>query len=161
MQTHHRLSLFTSRPLCAGAAACALVFSAAASAQTQAPAAMTADGFVNGAAQILTLLSQGKTAEVWQAASPEMQKREKKDVFVKSIDSKYAGIGTITGRQWVAVNRLTAGEPTATSKNPVPAGQYVNVMFVTSTNTNRALTERVTFYLDKDNNWRPMGFVVQ
>ncbi len=160
MHTHRRSSLFTLRPLYAGAAACALVLSAA-SAQAQMPAATSADGFVNGAAQMLTLLSQGKTADVWQAASPEMQKREKKDVFVKSIGSKYTGVGTITGRQWVAVNRLAANEPPATEKNPVPAGQYVNVVFVSSTDTNRTLTERVTFYLDKDNTWRPMGFVVQ
>lgn len=158
MQAHRRLSLFTLR---ASAAICALVFSAAASAQAQMPAATSADGFVNGAAQMLTLLSQGKTADVWQATSPEMQKREKQEVFSKSISSKYTGVGTITGRQWVAVNRLAANEPPATEKNPVPAGQYVNVVFVSSTNTNRTLTERVTFYLDKDNTWRPMGFVVQ
>ncbi len=138
---------------------------AAIGAQAQAPAQQQAapsiDSFVSTAAAYLTAISQGKAGDVWQNSSPEMQKNETKKNFAKNIEAKYTAAGQITAREWIAVNRVVLANPVKTDKVTTPAGQYINVTFVASTDKNRNMAERVTFYLDKDNNWRPIGFVQQ
>ena len=138
---------------------------AAISAQAQAPAQQQAapsiDSFVSTAASYLTAISQGKAADVWQNSSPEMQKSETKKNFAKNIEAKYTEAGQITAREWIAVNRIVLAAPVKADKVTTPAGQYINVTFVASTNKNRNIAERVTFYLDKDGSWRPIGFVQQ
>ena len=127
---------------------------AAISAQAQAPAQQQAapsiDSFVSTAASYLTAISQGKAADVWQNSSPEMQKSETKKNFAKNIEAKYTEAGQITAREWIAVNRIVLVAPVKADKVTTPAGQYINVTFVASTNKNRNIAERVTFYLDKD-----------
>ena len=132
----------------------------AAPAQQQ-QAAFGIDSFVNAAASYLTAITQGKAAEVWKSCSPEMQKSEAQKSFAKNIEAKYAAAGQITAREWVAVNRIALAAPVTAEKITTPAGQYINVTFVASTNKNKNIAERVTFYLDKDGNWRPIGFVQQ
>ena len=90
-----------------------------------------------------------------------MQKSEAQKSFAKNIKAKYAAAGQITAREWVAVNRIALAAPVTAEKITTPAGQYINVTFVASTNKNKNIAERVTFYLDKDGNWRPIGFVQQ
>lgn len=118
--------------------------------------------FVNAAQAALNDVSQGKAADIWKEASAQMKKLDKQSTFVKNSAERYKELGPAQQRVWVAVNRLILPKPAKDAKGPqAPAGQYVNVTFLSQFANNRSGFERVTYFLDTDNQWRVMGFALR
>ncbi|MFM2325383.1 MAG: hypothetical protein RL244_2262 [Pseudomonadota bacterium] len=118
--------------------------------------------FVNAAQAALNDMSQGKAEDIWKEASAEMKKIDKRSAFVKNSAERYKDVGPAQQRVWVAINRLVMPQPAKDAKGPQPpAGQYVNVTFLSQFANNRSGFERVTYFLDPDGQWRVMGFALR
>ncbi|KAF1706951.1 DUF4019 domain-containing protein [Pseudoxanthomonas sacheonensis] len=106
------------------------------------------------AAQVVQLVDQNKTAEVWAGASPVAKGAVGMDEFVKQIALDRQKLGAVTERKQVAVTRALypAG-------GQVPAGNYVNVVYATKfASSPQAVRELVSFHLDEDKTWRVSGY---
>lgn len=106
------------------------------------------------AAQVVQLVDQNKTAEVWAGASPVAKGAATLDEFVKQIALDRQKLGAISERKQLAVTR--AAYPAGA---PVPAGNYVNVVYATKfANSPQPMRELVSFHLDNDQVWRVSGY---
>ncbi len=106
------------------------------------------------AGQVIQLVDQNKTGEVWDGASPVAKGVVTKDSFVQQIASDRQKLGAPATRKQVAVTR--AGYPAG---GQVPAGNYINVVFATKfANAPEPVRELVSFHLDDDKTWRVSGY---
>lgn len=89
---------------------------------------------------------------MWQASSPIMQKSVSKADWGKYLDGVKKQLGTTQSRDWVQLGRV---------ENPqgLPAGNYVNVVFV-ARHANSPALETVSL-AQSGNGWVPVGFVVR
>jgi uncharacterized protein DUF4019 len=106
------------------------------------------------AAQVVQLVDQNKTAEVWAGASPVAKAVTNQAEFVKQVSLDRQKVGAVAERKQVAVTR--AVYPAGAE---VPAGNYVNVVYATKfANSPQPVRELVSFHLDDDQTWRVSGY---
>ena len=106
------------------------------------------------AAQVVQMVDQNKTAEVWAGASPVAKAATNQAEFVKQVSLDRQKVGVVAERKQVAVTR--AVYPAGAE---VPAGNYVNVVYATKfANSPQPVRELVSFHLDSDQTWRVSGY---
>ena len=109
------------------------------------------------AAQVIQLMDQGKSAEIWDGASPVAKAVVNRQDFVTQIAADRTRLGAPTERKQVAVTRAAYAAGGA-----VPAGNYINVVFATRfANAAEPVRELVSFHLDDDKTWRVTGYSVR
>lgn len=109
------------------------------------------------AAQVIQLMDQGKSAEIWDGASPVAKAVVNRQDFVTQIAADRTRLGAPTERKQVAVTRAAYAAGGA-----VPAGNYINVVFATRfANAAEPVRELVSFHLDDDKTWRVSGYSVR
>ena len=109
------------------------------------------------AAQVIQLMDQGKSAEIWDGASPVAKAVVNRQDFVTQIAADRTRLGAPTERKQVAVTRAAYAAGGA-----VPAGDYLNVVFATRfANAAEPVRELVSFHLDEDKTWRGSGYSVR
>ena len=109
------------------------------------------------AAQVIQLMDQGKSAEIWDGASPVAKAVVNRQDFVTQIAADRTRLGAPTERKQVAVTRAAYAAGGA-----VPAGNYINVVFATRfANAAEPVRELVSFHLDDDQIWRVSGYSVR
>jgi hypothetical protein len=89
---------------------------------------------------------------MWQASSPVMQKSVSKADWGKYLDGVKKQLGAMQARDWVQVGRV---------ENPqgLPAGQYINVVFVAK-HANAPAVETVSL-TQAGSSWVPVGYIVR
>lgn len=94
----------------------------------------------------------GQTDAMWQASSPVMQKSVNKADWGKYLDGVKKQLGATQGRDWVQVGRV---------ENPqgLPAGEYINVVFVAK-HANAPALETVSM-TQSGSSWVPVGYIVR
>ena len=106
------------------------------------------------AAQVIQLMDQGKSAEIWDGASPVAKAVVNRQDFVTQIAADRTRLGAPTERKQVAVTRAAYAAGGA-----VPAGNYINVVYATKfANNPQPVRELVSFHLDEDKTWRVSGY---
>ena len=109
------------------------------------------------AVQVVQLVDQARTAEVWEGASAVAKRVVSKDNFVAQIAADRAKLGAVAERKQVAVTRAAYA-----AGGEVPAGNYINVVFATKfANMAQPVRELVSFHLDDDKTWRVSGYSVR
>ena len=109
------------------------------------------------AAQVIQLMDQGKSAEIWDGASPVAKAVVNRQDFVTQIAADRTRLGAPTERTQVAVTRAAYAAGGA-----VPAGNYITVVFATRfANAAEPVRELVSFHLDEDKTWRVSGYSVR
>ena len=119
-----------------------------------------ASDMVRGGLQVIQLVDQGKTGELWDGAAPAAKKRVARADFMAQISKLRGPLGMPLQRTWVAINRQVVADSDADL-----AGQYVSVEYetrFTNTAANRAsMRELVSFHMDRDGVWRFSGYVLR
>lgn len=111
---------------------------------------------VNAGTQVAEMIDTGRAAEVWDGASAAAKKLVAKEKFVQTVDATRQPLGSVQSRAWVTVARHESpGTP------QLPAGNYVNIEYLTSFSGGRSATELVSFRLDDDNTWRFTGYFIR
>ncbi|RYF81781.1 MAG: DUF4019 domain-containing protein [Comamonadaceae bacterium] len=112
---------------------------------------------IRGSLQVIQMIDQGRTGELWDGASAGARKRVARDDFVRQVAQARAPLGAPQARTWVAVNRQAAG-----GDDPDLAGQYVSVEYETRfAGREQHAREMATFHLGRDGTWRFSGYVVR
>jgi hypothetical protein len=121
-------------------------------------AADMASDMVRGGLQVIQMIDQNKTGELWDGAAPGTRKRVNRADFVSQVAKARAPMGNAQQRTWVAINRQVVGTGDADL-----AGQYVSVEYETRFASKAPATvhELVTFHLDPDQVWRFSGYVLR
>lgn len=119
-----------------------------------------ASDMVRGGLQVILLVDQAKTGELWDGATPAARKRVSRAEFMAQISQVRGPLGAPLQRTWVAINRQVVADSDADL-----AGQYVSVEYetrFTNTAANRAsMRELVSFHMDRDKVWRFSGYVLR
>ncbi|MDM0039578.1 DUF4019 domain-containing protein [Variovorax sp. J22G21] len=119
-----------------------------------------ASDMVRGGLQVIQLVDQAKTGELWDGAAPAARKRVARADFMAQISKLRGPLGAPLQRTWVAINRQVVADSDADL-----AGQYVSVEYetrFTNTAANRAsMRELVSFHMDRDGIWRFSGYVLR
>ena len=112
--------------------------------QTQ---AMTA-----AALQVLNLIDQGKSSEIWEGLSPAIKPLVSRDSFTQHIRSNQSNFGAASKRA-----SLSAYRSDADGQSNAPKGTYYSVVFLTNFAKGQG-RELVSFRLDNDQTWRVAGY---
>lgn len=119
-----------------------------------------ASDMVRGGLQVIQLVDQAKTGELWDGAAPAAKKRVARADFMAQISKVRGPLGAPLQRTWVAINRQVVADADADL-----AGQYVSVEYetrFTNTAANRAsMRELISFHMDRDKVWRFSGYVLR
>lgn len=123
-----------------------MICAAAASAATPA-----LDSALTTATQWVALADNGNAAGMWSSSSGVMQKNVPKDEWSKYLNNIHAELGKAGSREWSQIIRVD---------NPpnLPAGEYVNVVFVTRFDRTLAI-EKISLS-PTQGHWVPVGYVV-
>ena len=81
---------------------------------------------IRGSMQVVQMIDQGRTGELWDGASAGARKRVAREDFVRQVTQARAPLGAPQARTWVSVNRQAAG-----GDDPDLAGQYVSIEYET------------------------------
>ncbi len=115
---------------------------------------------VRGGLQVIQLVDQARTGDLWDGAAPAAKKRVSRADFMAQISKVRGPLGAPLQRTWVAINRQVVADNDADL-----AGQYVSVEYetrFTNTAANRAsMRELVSFHMDSDKVWRFSGYVLR
>lgn len=114
----------------------------------------SADQLIQVARNQAELVDQSRAAEAWDAASPTMKARVKRDAFAASTQASRAQLPPVAQRTWAGVMRVRYDKDA-----DVPAGLYGNVDFSTRLTDGSTLFELVTLRQELDGQWRLMGYV--
>ncbi|RZL64128.1 MAG: DUF4019 domain-containing protein [Variovorax sp.] len=117
-----------------------------------------ASDMVRGGLQVIQMVDQGRTGELWDGAAPGARKRVTRSQFIAQIGQARQPLGAAQQRTWVAINRQVVDNADADL-----AGQYVSVEYETrfANKTNGTVRELVSFHLDRDSVWRFIGYVLR
>ncbi len=119
-----------------------------------------ASDMVRGGLQVVQLVDQGKTGELWDGAAPAAKKRVTRADFMAQVSTARGPLGAPLQRTWVAINRQVLADNDADL-----AGQYVSVEYetrFTNAAANRnSMRELVSFHMDRDKVWRFSGYVLR
>ncbi|KAF1711527.1 hypothetical protein CSC70_04760 [Pseudoxanthomonas kalamensis DSM 18571] len=104
--------------------------------------------------QVIGMVDEGKTGELWQGASEAAKKIVDGNAFVSQVAADRKRLGNVASRERVGVTYAAykaGGE--------VPEGNYVSVVYATKfTGTQQPIRELVSFRLDEDKVWRVSGY---
>lgn len=112
---------------------------------------------VQAAREVLVLVDGGRAGEVWDGASPAVQRIVPRAEFLMQVAADRTRLGAVVSRgdPDVGRERYAAG-------GRVPQGEYVNVVFPTRfANVEAPVRELVSFRLDEDRVWRVSGYSVR
>ena len=108
------------------------------------------------AAQVVQLVDQNKTGEVWDGASAVAKAVVTKQAFVQQITADRKTLGAPAERKQIGVSR-TYHE--ANNPQGLPVGLYVTVAYATKfANAPQPVREIVSFHADDDKTWRVSGY---
>jgi hypothetical protein len=108
------------------------------------------------AAQVVQLVDQNKTGEVWDGASAVAKAIVTKQAFVQQITADRKTLGAPAERKQIGVSR-TYHE--ANNPQGLPVGLYVTVAYATKfANAPQPVREIVSFHADDDKTWRVSGY---
>jgi hypothetical protein len=108
------------------------------------------------AAQVVQLVDQNKTGEVWDGASAVAKAIVTKQAFVQQIAADRKTLGAPAERKQIGVSR-TYHE--ANNPQGLPVGLYVTVAYATKfANAPQPVREIVSFHADDDKTWRVSGY---
>lgn len=112
---------------------------------------------IRGSMQVVQMIDQGRTGELWDGASAGARKRVAREEFVRQVAQARAPLGAPQARTWVSVNRQAAG-----GDDPDLAGQYVSIEYETRfAGREQNARELTTFHLGRDGTWRFSGYVIR
>jgi len=119
-----------------------------------------ASDMVRGGMQVIQMVDQGKTGELWDGATAATKKQVARGEFMTQISKARGPLGAPVQRTWVAVNRQVVAD-----SNADVAGQYVSIEYetrFTNAAANRdSMRELVSFHLDGDKVWRFSGYLLR
>jgi len=120
--------------------------------QAQAQQSPSLDSAVSLATRWAAQADAGQADAMWQSSSPTMQKSVNKTDWSKYLDGMKKQLGTTQNREWVQLGRV---------ENPrgLPAGQYLNVVFVAK-HANAPALETVSL-TQSGSSWVPVGYIVR
>lgn len=108
------------------------------------------------AAQVVQLVDQNRTGEVWDGASAVAKAIVTKQAFVQQITADRKTLGAPAERKQIGVSR-TYYE--ANNPQGLPVGLYVTVAYATKfANSPQPVREIVSFHADDDKTWRVSGY---
>ncbi|MEP6907502.1 MAG: DUF4019 domain-containing protein [Pseudoxanthomonas sp.] len=108
------------------------------------------------AAQVIQLVDQNKTGEVWEGASPVAKAVVTKEAFVQQITADRKTLGALAERKVVGVSRAFYE---ANNPQGLPAGTYITVAYASKfANAPQPVREIVSFHADDDKTWRVSGY---
>jgi hypothetical protein len=108
------------------------------------------------AAQVVQLVDQNRTGEVWDGASAVAKAIVTKQAFVQQITADRKTLGAPAERKQIGVSR-TYHE--ANNPQGLPVGLYVTVAYATKfANAPQPVREIVSFHADDDKTWRVSGY---
>jgi hypothetical protein len=111
----------------------------------------------SAATRVVQMVDQNKAAEVWAGASPVAKGVVALGEFVRQVALDRQKLGAVAERKQLAVTRAVYPQG-----GQVPAGNYVNVVYVTRfANSPQPVRELVSFHLDDDKIWRVSGYSVR
>lgn len=108
------------------------------------------------AAQVVQLVDQNKTGEIWDGASAVAKAIVTKQAFVQQITADRKTLGAPVERKQIGVSR-TYHE--ANNPQGLPVGLYITVAYATKfANAPQPVRELVSFHADDDKTWRVSGY---
>jgi hypothetical protein len=120
-----------------------------------APATQTAEQAATAAAQKwLAEIDNGQYAQSWQDASDFFQTAVSQDKWESALDAVRKPLGDLESRN-------LEGAQNAAQLPGAPDGQYVVMQFNTSFANKKAAVETVTFVLEKDGQWKSVGYFIK
>lgn len=148
-----RFRRFPGLPALFLAALCVANWPGTAAAQDVNPSDM-----VTGALQVLRMIDQGETGDLWDGAAPAARKRIARGDFIAQVAKAREALGTVQQRTWVAVNRQVV-----THADAEVAGQYLNVDCESrfTQRPDAVVREMVSFQLGSDRVWRFSGYFIK
>lgn len=111
-----------------------------------------AQAMTSASLQVLGLIDQGKSGEVWDGLSPAIKPLVSRNSFVQRIIVDQSNFGVALKRERVAAYRSDAN-----GQNNIPKGTYYSVVFTTNFSKGQG-RELVSFRLDNDQIWRVAGY---
>ena len=112
---------------------------------------------LRGAQQIVQLVGEGRTGELWDGAAAATKKRVPRAEFITTLAGTRGNLGVTQQRVWVAITRVTLDVA-----DPAMAGQYLSVEFETRfAGSNPSRRELVSFHRERDGVWRFSGYVLR
>jgi hypothetical protein len=126
---------------------------------------------VSAAKKWLTLVDAGNYSESWKEAASFVQAKKTEADWMNLLNTNRVPLGKLISRQLVASIPLTLtnGVPTSpATSDPIngvapdaPDGPYVFILFESSFAEKKDAKEKVTFSLDKDGQWRAIGYFIR
>jgi hypothetical protein len=115
------------------------------------------------ATEVAELVDQNEAGDVWDYASDIAKAIVNRDVFISQVSAARASMGAVRSRKLDSVtSAVYNGQGTAGNGPIVPAGTYINVVFVTQfANSPKTVHELVSFHLDPDQHWRVTGYTLR
>ncbi len=114
----------------------------------------SADLMIQTARRAADLIDTGRAGEVWDAASPLMRSRVKRDEFVANVGRARANFKGIAQRTWAGVTRVRYE-----ADGDVPKGLYGNIDFSTRLASGSTVFELITLRRETDGRWLVTGYV--
>jgi hypothetical protein len=125
---------------------------------------------VSAAKKWLTLVDAGNFSESWKETASFVQAKKTEADWMNLLNTNRVPLGKLISRQLVASIPLTLtnGVPTSPAiSDPItgiapdaPDGPYVFIMFESSFAEKKDAKEKATFSLEKDGQWRAVGYFV-
>lgn len=108
------------------------------------------------AAQVVQLVDQNKTGEIWDGASAVAKSIVTKQAFVQQIAADRKTLGAPVERKQIGVSRT---HYEANNPQGLPVGSYITVAYATKfANAAQPVREIVSFHADDDKTWRVSGY---
>ncbi len=123
----------------------------------RAPPGQSADELLQGAHDSLRQLDEDRLGPLWDTASRVLKSRVPRAIFIDTTRKARQTLGSVKQRNWQSVTRRT----TAADGSPqgLPAGTYANIEFVTLLADGNAGSEKLSFSLEDDKQWRFTGYL--
>lgn len=108
------------------------------------------------AAQVVQMVDQNRTGEIWDGASAVAKAIVTKQAFVQQIAADRKTLGAPAERKQVGVSR---NYYEANNPQGLPVGLYITVAYATKfANSPQPVREIVSFHADDDKTWRVSGY---
>ncbi len=104
------------------------------------------------ALQVLSLIDQGKSGEIWDGLSPVIKPLVSRDSFTQHILLDQSNLGAASKRSVVSAYRSDAN-----GQSKTPKGTYYSIVFASNFAKGHG-QELVSFRLDNDQTWRVAGY---
>ena len=109
---------------------------------------------INAANQWLALIDAGKYAASWDEAASLLKNTASKEQWTEKLNASRAPLGKVESRKLKTASYKT-------SLRSAPDGKYVVIRFNSSFENEKETIETVTPMLDKDGQWRVLGYNIK